>query len=55
MKKVTYKGLLYSVEDSTQNQFKLSGLGWVEKKDTASHLTGFMYKIFGVKFKNEMK
>ena len=55
MKKLTYHGKIYSVEDSTMNQIKLTGIGWVEKKETANLLTGLFYLLFNIDWKGEIK
>ena len=45
MKHVTYKNKLYSVDDETLNQVKLSGEGWVEKKDCKHWIKALIYKF----------
>ena len=55
MKKTTYHGKIYTVEDSTKNQVKLTGIGWVEKKETANVSTGIFYLFFGIKWSGEIR
>lgn len=55
MKKATYHGKIYTVEDSTMNQIKLTGMGWVEKKETEHWISGLFYLFFGIEWKEEIK
>ena len=55
MKKLTYHGKIYTVEDETLNQVRLTGIGWVEKKETANLLTGLFYLLFNIDWKGEIK
>ena len=46
MKRVTYKGLIYTVEESFNDHYKLSGIGWRKKSDCTHWLSGWFKKFF---------
>lgn len=46
MKKVTYRGLIYTVEESIYGFYKLSGIGWRQKSDCTHWLAGWFKKFF---------
>ena len=54
MKKVTYNGLIYTVEQTRLRNdeviYQLSGGEWVAKKDTIHWLAGWFYKFFNAKY-----
>lgn len=55
MKKVTYHGKIYTVEDKTINQLKLTGIGWVEKTETTHWMSSIFYLFFNIEWKGEIK
>lgn len=52
MKKVTYNGLIYTVEDESLHHYKLSGIGWKKKSECTHWLSGWFYKFFKGDWKN---
>ena len=55
LKKVTYNGLIYTVEDEAGNFYKLTANGWVKKEDCTHWLSGWFYKFFQGKWSKLFK
>ena len=57
LKKVTYNGLIYTVEEKSKvmQWYKLSGIGWIRKEDCAHWLSGWFYKFFQGKWSKLFK